>query len=103
MNEIKNYCELENFWIQQEKDFFERMDNVLRKSGMDLEKESEKIHLLKECLGNKMIRYSLRLADEMNCGGLTYKKVRSVFARLEVRLRSEVNEFIGNWLNDGAW
>lgn len=103
MSEITKYSELERFWISLEEDFFQRMDNVLRKTGMDFKKEETIIHELKEYCGNKMEQYLSRLSDEMNSGDLSYKKVRQVFATLEIRLQAKVNECIGSWLNDGAW
>lgn len=103
MSEITNYAELERFWISLEEDFFNRLDNVLRRTGMDFDKEELKIHELKEYCGNKTEEYLSKLSDEMHDKNLSYKRVRQVFANLEIRLKSKVNEFIGNWLNDGAW
>ena len=103
MSELTNYSELEKFWISLEEDFFQRMDNVIRKTGMDFDKEETKIHELKEYCGSKTEQYLSKLSDEMHDKNLSYKRIRQVFASLEVRLQAKVNEFIGNWLNDGAW
>ena len=103
MSEITNYSELERFWISLEEDFFNRLDNVLRNTGMDLLLEETEIHELKERCGNKMEQYLSRLSDEMHDKNLSDKRVRQVFANLELRLQAKVNEFVGNWFIGSAW
>lgn len=103
MSEITNYSGLERFWVSLEQEFFQRMDNMMKKAGIDLEKEEEKVHSLKEMISNTMIRRFNALCDELKFGSLTHKYVRDKFAGLENLSQVEVNKFIVNWLNDGAW
>lgn len=103
MSEITNYSELENFWISLEEDFFQRMDNVLMKIGLDLNANETEIHELKKSIGERMIRYQHRLVSELEGGKLTYKRIQIVFSRLEVNLQSQVNEFIGKRLSNNDW
>lgn len=103
MSEITNYSELERFWISLEEDFFQRMDNVLMKTGLDLNANETEIHELKKSIGERMIRYQHRLVSELESGKLTHKRIQIVFARLEVNLQSMVNEFIGKRLSNNDW
>ena len=46
--------EMEDFWIQLEQEFFDRVDQAIYKADINKEKQSDEIHLVKLQVGRLM-------------------------------------------------
>ncbi len=93
--------EMEDFWIQLEQEFFNRVDKVIYKAGINREKQSDEIHLVKLQVGQLMEKRLSRLNDKFSEKEIDHQAVRREFDRAEMSFRRPVNEFITKWMNNG--
>ncbi|HAQ5734357.1 hypothetical protein P8960_02070 [Enterococcus lactis] len=93
--------EMEDFWIQLEQEFFNRVDQAIYKAGINKEKQSDEIHLVKLQVGQLMEKRLSRLNDKFSEKEMDHQAVRREFDRAEMSFRRPVNEFITKWMNNG--
>ncbi|EGP5004185.1 hypothetical protein Q3F40_08635 [Enterococcus faecium] len=93
--------EMEDFWIQLEQEFFDRVDQAIYKADINKEKQSDEIHLVKLQVGRLMEKRLSRLNDKFSEKEMDHQAVRREFDRAEMSFRRPVNEFITKWMNNG--